>query len=131
MANAKINFEDEQVRKIYRHTTSHILAQAVKRIWPDVKLAIGPAIDNGYYYDFDMEHKITEEEVYISLLPVCKVFPPARPFSQTNINTTINGIPPPPFRRLFSRLSCSSQCPRAATDASSAPRESLQEGFCS
>ena len=48
MANAKINFEDEQVRKIYRHTTSHILAQAVKHIWPDVKLAIGPAIDNGY-----------------------------------------------------------------------------------
>ena len=63
MANAKINFEDEQVRKIYRHTTSHILAQAVKRIWPDVKLAIGPAIDNGYYYDFDMEHKITEEDL--------------------------------------------------------------------
>ena len=63
MANAKINFEDEQVRKIYRHTTSHILAQAVKRIWSDVKLAIGPAIDNGYYYDFDMEHKITEEDL--------------------------------------------------------------------
>ena len=56
-------FRSEQVRKIYRHTTSHILAQAVKRIWPDVKLAIGPAIDNGYYYDFDMEHKITEEDL--------------------------------------------------------------------
>ena len=51
MAKEKINFEDEQVRLCYRHTTSHILAQAVKKLWPDAKLAIGPAIDNGFYYD--------------------------------------------------------------------------------
>ena len=41
MAKEKINFEDEQVRSNYRHTTSHILAQAVKKLWPDAKLAIG------------------------------------------------------------------------------------------
>ena len=58
MAKEKINFEDEQVRSNYRHTTSHILAQAVKKLWPDAKLAIGPSIENGFYYDFDMEHKL-------------------------------------------------------------------------
>ena len=63
MAKEKINFQDEDVRKRYRHTTSHILAQAVKRIWPEVKLAIGPAIDNGFYYDFDLEHKFTDEDL--------------------------------------------------------------------
>ncbi len=47
-------FEDEQGRHAYRHTASHILAQAVKRLFPDAKLAIGPSIDNGFYYDFDI-----------------------------------------------------------------------------
>lgn len=63
MAKEKINFEDEQVRSNYRHTTSHILAQAVKRLWPDAKLAIGPSIDNGFYYDFDMEHKLEPNDL--------------------------------------------------------------------
>ena len=62
MAKEKINFEDEQVRNTYRHTASHIMAQAVKNLWPDTKLAIGPAIDNGFYYDFDSEHKFSEED---------------------------------------------------------------------
>lgn len=62
MAKEKINFEDEQVRHDYRHTASHIMAQAVKHIWPDAKLAIGPAIENGFYYDFDLEHRFTEED---------------------------------------------------------------------
>jgi len=60
---AKIDFSDENIRDAYRHTSSHIMAQAVKRIWPEAKLAIGPSIDNGFYYDFDMEHKITEEDL--------------------------------------------------------------------
>ncbi len=60
---AKIDFSDQQVREAYRHTSSHIMAQAIKRIWPDVKLAIGPSIENGFYYDIDMEHKITEEDL--------------------------------------------------------------------
>lgn len=62
MANANIDFEDEQVRKKYRHTASHIMAQAIKKLWPEAKLAIGPAIDNGFYYDIDLEHRITEQD---------------------------------------------------------------------
>ncbi len=50
-----LTFDDEDGKKAYRHTVSHVLAQAVKRLYPTVKLAIGPAIDNGYYYDFDGE----------------------------------------------------------------------------
>ncbi len=49
-------------KKAYWHTTSHIMAQAVKRIWPDAKLAIGPAIDEGFYYDFDVEENFTEDD---------------------------------------------------------------------
>ena len=60
---AKINFEDEDLKLRYRHTTSHIMAQAIKRIWPDAKLAIGPAIDNGFYYDIDMEHKLSDQDL--------------------------------------------------------------------
>ena len=49
----KYTFENKEYRDTYRHTVSHILAQAVKRLYPEVKLAIGPAIENGFYYDFD------------------------------------------------------------------------------
>ena len=52
----------EDGKKAYWHTTSHIMAQAVKRLFPDVKLAIGPAIDNGFYYDFDVEKPFTDED---------------------------------------------------------------------
>lgn len=50
-----LTFQDKEGKHIYWHTTSHILAQAVKRLYPETKLAIGPAIDNGFYYDFDRE----------------------------------------------------------------------------
>lgn len=63
MAKQKIDFDNEDVRLCYRHTTSHILAQAVKKLWPEAKLAIGPAIDNGFYYDFDLEHKFTDQDL--------------------------------------------------------------------
>jgi threonyl-tRNA synthetase len=63
MAKERIDFEDKQARDMYRHTASHILAQAVKRLFPEAKLAIGPAIDNGFYYDFDLEHKFTDEDL--------------------------------------------------------------------
>ena len=49
-----IKFTDEDGAKTFRHTASHILAQAVKKLFPEAKLAIGPAIDNGFYYDFDL-----------------------------------------------------------------------------
>ena len=48
-------FESEEGKHIYRHTTAHVLAHAVKRLYPDVKLTIGPAIENGFYYDFDTD----------------------------------------------------------------------------
>ena len=54
--------DDIEGKKAYWHTTSHIMAQAVKRIFPDVKLAIGPAIDEGFYYDFDVERPFTDED---------------------------------------------------------------------
>ena len=57
-----LTFADEGGRWTYRHTGSHILAQAVKRLWPEVKLAIGPAIDNGFYYDFDTEIPFSPED---------------------------------------------------------------------
>lgn len=63
MAKEKINFADEDIKLKYRHTTSHIMAQAVKNLWPDAKLAIGPAIDNGFYYDIDMEHKLSDQDL--------------------------------------------------------------------
>ena len=50
-------------KKAYWHTTSHILAQAVKKLYPETKLAIGPSIDNGFYYDFDTEKPFTEEDL--------------------------------------------------------------------
>ena len=57
-----LTFQDEKGKDAYRHTTSHILAQAVKRLYPDAKCAIGPAIENGFYYDFDMP-SLTREDL--------------------------------------------------------------------
>ncbi len=56
------NDEDLEGKKAYWHTTSHIMAQAVKRLFPDVKFAIGPSIDNGFYYDFDVEEPFSDED---------------------------------------------------------------------
>ena len=50
-----LTFNDEAGKAAYRHTTSHVLAEAVKRLYPDAKLAIGPSIDTGFYYDFEHE----------------------------------------------------------------------------
>ena len=58
-----LTFDDDKGKKTYRHTTSHMLAQAVKRLYPDTKLAIGPAIDNGFYYDFDLEKSFGPEDL--------------------------------------------------------------------
>ena len=58
-----LTFDDEMGKKTYRHTASHVLAQAVKRLYPDAKLAIGPAIDDGFYYDFDFETSLTNNDL--------------------------------------------------------------------
>lgn len=57
-----LTFDDEEGKRVYRHTCAHILAQAVKNIYPTVQLAIGPAIDNGFYYDFDFKTPITQAD---------------------------------------------------------------------
>ena len=61
MDENRFTFENPEFKNTYRHTTSHILAQAVKRLYPEVKLAIGPAIADGFYYDFDAPFAITPE----------------------------------------------------------------------
>ena len=68
-------FENETYRKTYWHTCSHVLAQAMKRLHPEVKLAIGPSIDNGFYYDFDTPQPFTEaqmEELEVEMRKICK-----------------------------------------------------------
>lgn len=58
-----VKFEDDAGKHIFWHTSAHILAQAVKRLYPDTELAIGPAIDDGFYYDFDTGHRFTPEDL--------------------------------------------------------------------
>ncbi len=58
-----LTFDNDKGKGAYRHTSSHILAQAVKRLFPNTMLAIGPAIDNGFYYDFDSENTFTSEDL--------------------------------------------------------------------
>ena len=58
-----LTFDDEDGRKAFNHTASHIMAQAVKRLYPEAKLTIGPAIDNGFYYDFDVEKSFSPEDL--------------------------------------------------------------------
>ncbi len=56
-------FNDEEGKKAFRHTASHVMAQAVKRLYPETKVAIGPSIENGFYYDFDKEIAFTQEDL--------------------------------------------------------------------
>ena len=58
-----LTFEDDYGKWVFRHTASHIMAQAIKRLYPDAKLAIGPAVDDGFYYDFDVETKFTPDDL--------------------------------------------------------------------
>ena len=58
-----LTFDDPEARDIYRHSTAHVMAQAVKELFPGTKLAIGPAIEDGFYYDFDMEKTLSSEDL--------------------------------------------------------------------
>ncbi len=58
-----LTFDDADGKKAYWHTASHVMAQAVKRLWPDTKLTIGPSVDTGFYYDFDRESGFTAEDL--------------------------------------------------------------------
>ena len=71
----KYTFENEEYRRTYWHTCSHVLAQAVKRLHPEVKLAIGPSIENGFYYDLDAPFAFTPEdlaEIEGEMRKICK-----------------------------------------------------------
>ena len=73
--NKEFTFENEQYRQTYWHTCSHIMAQAVKRLWPEVKLAIGPSIKEGWYYDMDAPFAFTPEhmtEIEAEMRKICK-----------------------------------------------------------
>lgn len=68
-------FDNEQYRRTYWHTCSHVMAQAIKRLWPETKLAIGPSIDNGFYYDLDAEESFTQEDlekIEAEMRKICK-----------------------------------------------------------
>ena len=58
-----VTFDDIEGKKIFWHTSSHLMAYAIKELWPETKFAIGPAIDNGFYYDIDLEERITPEDL--------------------------------------------------------------------
>ncbi|WP_099203088.1 threonine--tRNA ligase [Miniphocaeibacter massiliensis] len=58
-----VKFEEPEGKEIFWHTSAHIMALAVQRLYPETKFGIGPAIDNGFYYDFDLEHRFTEEDL--------------------------------------------------------------------
>ena len=71
----EFSFENEEYRQTYWHTCSHIMAQAVKRLWPEVKLAIGPSIKEGWYYDMDAPFAFTPEhmtEIEAEMRKICK-----------------------------------------------------------
>ena len=73
--NNEFSFENPQYRKTYWHTCSHVMAQAVKRLYPQVKLAIGPSIDSGWYYDFDADFSFTQEHldaIEAEMKKICK-----------------------------------------------------------
>ena len=73
--NKEFSFENPEYRQTYWHTCSHIMAQAVKRLWPEVKLAIGPSIDEGWYYDMDAPFAFTPEhleQIEAEMRKICK-----------------------------------------------------------
>ena len=73
--NNEFTFENPEYRQTYWHTCSHVMAQAVKRLWPEVKLAIGPSIDEGWYYDMDAPFAFTPEhleKIEAEMRKICK-----------------------------------------------------------
>ena len=84
--NKEFTFENEQYRKTYWHTCSHILAQAVKRLWPEVKLAIGPSIDNGFYYDLDAPFAFTPDH----MAEIAAELSPAPPEADAQLRLLLN-----------------------------------------
>lgn len=81
-----VTFESEAGQEVFRHSTSHVLAQAVKRLYPDVKLGIGPAIADGYYYDFDVTENFTPEDLEKIEKEMAKIVKEDYPFERSEIS---------------------------------------------
>ncbi|MBI3459410.1 threonine--tRNA ligase [Candidatus Acetothermia bacterium] len=81
-----ITIDSPEARPIYRHSLSHVLAQAVKRLIPNAKLAIGPAIDDGFYYDFDVEKPFTPEDIEKIEAEMKKVIKENFPFERSEVS---------------------------------------------
>src|SRR5512143_2591181 len=75
-----ITFDDPEGKEIYRHSSSHIMAQAVKELFPDVKVAIGPAIEDGFYYDFERSTGFTPEDLEKIEKRMAVIIKAAKPF---------------------------------------------------
>ncbi len=81
-----ITFDTEEGQEVYRHSTSHVLAQAVQRLFPGTKLAIGPAIKDGFYYDFDSPHKFTPEDLEKIEAEMKKIIKEDLPFARFELS---------------------------------------------
>ena len=81
-----LTFADEVGQEAFRHTTSHILAQAVKRLWPDTKCAIGPAIKDGFYYDFEFSFPFTTEHLADVEKEMKKIIKEALPLERSAVS---------------------------------------------
>ncbi|WP_031516044.1 threonine--tRNA ligase [Desulfofalx alkaliphila] len=81
-----ITFNDEEGQDIYRHSTGHVLAEAVQRLYPGTKLAIGPAIKDGFYYDFDSPHKFTPEDLEKIEAEMKKIIKEDLPFTRIELS---------------------------------------------
>ena len=79
------NLKTKNQEEILRHTTAHIMAQAVLRLWPDTKIAIGPVIKNGFYYDFDLEHRFTPEDLQLIEAEMEKIIAEKQPIIRQEI----------------------------------------------
>jgi threonyl-tRNA synthetase len=79
-------FSSEKGKEIYWHSTAHLMAQAVKQLWPEVKVTIGPAIEQGFYYDFDRDTPFTEEELKQIEQRMQDVSSQALPYSRTELS---------------------------------------------
>ncbi|HHU33375.1 MAG TPA: threonine--tRNA ligase [Clostridia bacterium] len=78
-------FDDDEGKEAYRHSSAHILAQAVQHLFPDVKFGIGPSISNGYYYDFDTEHVFTPEDLELIEKEMNKIIKADYPFERQEV----------------------------------------------
>ncbi len=81
-----LTFDDPEGREVYRHSVAHVLAQAVKRLYSDVQLGIGPAIDDGFYYDFDMPHALSEGDLQDIEQEMEKIVAQDLPFEQEELS---------------------------------------------